>query len=118
MRLLTQSLFLVIGLTVTATAGAWDRDYRDYRGDYDIPSLERRLEHQDHAIREGLRRGELTPREAHRLEREQEDIRHLLRMMERDGHLSPRERDRLNDLLDRSRAHIKEERREGSYRNW
>ncbi len=115
MMRLVKFLLLAIGLTIATTAGAW---YLDDRGEYDIPRIERRLENQERAIREGVRRGELSRHEARRLQSEQEDIRYLMRRMGRDGRLDYRERERLNHLLNRSGSHIRDERQDGNYGRW
>jgi len=58
-------------------------------------------------IQQGIRSGQLTPRETRRLEREQRRInRAKERMLRNDGRLGPRERMRLNRMQNRASRHI------------
>lgn len=70
-----------------------------------------------HRIREGIRSGELTRREATRLEAEQARIRGYERYARRDGYLSPRERALLDRRLDRASHDIHRQKHDRQDRN-
>jgi len=57
-------------------------------------------------IEQGLRTGQLTREEYHRLMDQQREIARLERALERDGHLSYSDRARLNYLLNQASASI------------
>jgi septal ring factor EnvC (AmiA/AmiB activator) len=63
--------------------------------------IQERLERQHHRIKAGVRKHQLTHKEAKTLKRHQRDIRYLLRLFSDDGHLSKRER----RILDRELSH-------------
>ena len=65
-----------------AVASAGDRD----------PGVNRRQHRQQARIEQGVKSGELTPRETHRLKAEQRAIRHEERAYKADGQLTGRER--------------------------
>src|SRR5580765_7539694 len=56
------------------------------------PQIDQRQDRQERRIEQGVRSGELTPREAARLERGQARIRQMERQALADGHISRRER--------------------------
>ena len=56
------------------------------------PRIDQRQDNQEHRIEQGVRTGQLTPREAARLERGQARIRQMERQALADGHISRRER--------------------------
>jgi len=56
------------------------------------PRIDQRQDNQEHRIEQGMRTGQLTPREAARLERGQARIRQMERQALADGHISRRER--------------------------
>jgi hypothetical protein len=131
--LLTTGLLMMAAAPVYADRDDHDRG-RDHRpsihqSDRDRghrPSIHRRMEEQEHRIREGIRRGELTPREAERLQHEQREIREAARDFRDDGNVNRREWRRLNEMLNRADRHIYElkhnrwerERRLDHHRNW
>lgn len=86
-----------------------DRDgrhqYRDYDG-HDGYFVDRIQAEQRERIHQGIRSGELTPREAARLQAEQREIEHLQRMYMADGRLGPHERRHLVAELDDASRHI------------
>ena len=90
----------LLGLSVVCFAGVNGRQYRE-----------------QHRIREGIRSGELTRREAGRLEAEQARIRVDERFARRDGYISPRERARLDRDLDRASRDIYRQKHDGQDRN-
>jgi hypothetical protein len=72
------------------------------------PQIDQRQDRQERRIEQGVRSGELTPREAARLKRGQARIRQMERQALADGHISPRERaaidreqDKQNQLIAR-----------------
>jgi hypothetical protein len=66
------------------------------------PVINRRERGQQQRIRQGVRSGELTRREAARLEAEQASIRAYERRARAAGGVSCRERHRLDNMLDRA----------------
>ncbi|MEK6303674.1 MAG: hypothetical protein AABO41_23460 [Acidobacteriota bacterium] len=91
---------LFLGLSAVCFAGVNGRQYREQR-----------------RIREGVRSGELTRREAGRLGAEQARIRAYERYARRDGYISPRERARLDRGLDRDSRDIYRQKHDGQDRN-
>ena len=72
------------------------------------PQIDQRQARQEHRIEQGVRSGELTPREAARVERGQARIRRMERQALADGHINRRERaaidreqDKQNQLIAR-----------------
>ena len=65
------------------------------------PQIDQRQDRQERRIEQGVRSGELTPREAARLERGQARIRQMERQALADGHISRRERAAINREQDR-----------------
>lgn len=70
------------------------------------PGVNARQHRQQDRISQGIRSGELTPREARRLAREQRMIRREERAYRSDGVLTPGERADLQGDLNRSSRHI------------
>ena len=75
---------------------------------YTTPQIDQRQDRQERRIEQGVRSGELTPRETARLERGQARIREMERRALADGRISPRERaaidreqDKQNQLIAR-----------------
>jgi len=68
---------------------------------YPTPQIDQRQERQERRIEQGVRSGELTPRETARLERGQARIRQMERQALADGHISRRERAAINREQDR-----------------
>jgi site-specific DNA-cytosine methylase len=81
---------------------SWRGDFRD--GSH---SIDARQAQQHMQIRQGLRNGTLTVREADRLMQQQRAIERLERRLEADGRLTPQERARLQDELDDARRSIR-----------
>lgn len=94
------SAALLLGLSAVSFAGINRREYRE-----------------QYRIRQGIRSGELTRREAGRLEAEQARIRVDERYARRDGYISPRERARLDRELDRAGRDIYRQKHDGQDRN-
>ena len=63
-----------------------------YAETYSTPRVDQRQDNQERRIEQGMRTGQLTPREAARLERGQARIRQMERQALADGHISRRER--------------------------
>jgi len=77
-----------------------------YAGPAADPGIHARMANQQKRISQGVRTGELTPREAGRLERHEARIRHDELMMKSDGVLTRGERAQLNRELDRVSRNI------------
>ncbi len=86
---LMSAAVLILGLGVAALANT--------------PYIDRREHREQQRIRQGVRSGELTRREAARLEAEQGRIRGYEWYAKSDGHVSRAERRHLDRMLDRSR---------------
>jgi septal ring factor EnvC (AmiA/AmiB activator) len=84
---------LILGGTLPAYAdhheGLWERMHRI-----------------DQRIEQGVRSGELTRREVHRLDRERHEIRAMFREFRDDHHLSHKERRILEYKIDRLSEHV------------
>ena len=89
---LTLSIVFILGLGVAAFAHT--------------PYVDRREHREQQRIRQGVRSGELTRREARGLEREQARIRGYEWYAKSDGHVSLAERRRLDHMLDRASRDI------------
>ena len=70
------------------------------------PRIDRREARQQFRIREGVRGGQLTPREAARLRMNERHIDRLERRAKADGALTMRERFRIHRALDRQNRRI------------
>lgn len=77
-----------------------------------VPTPQAREYHQDLRIRDGLRRGTLTPREAARLEAQQREVDRAIRRARADGFVSPRERAHIDALQDHIARNITHESRD------
>ena len=64
------------------------------------PQIDQRQDRQERRIEQGVRSGELTPREAARLERGQARIRQMERQALADGRISRRERREIDHAQD------------------
>lgn len=91
------SIFLAVtfllGLGLTATA-------------QNTPRIDRREHRQQRRIRQGVRSGSLTRREAARLERQQARTRAIEARAKSDGRVTARERARLHRRENRTSRHI------------
>lgn len=70
------------------------------------PRVDRREARQEMRIHEGMRNGQLTPREAARLQRGQRHVQRMERRAKSDGFVSLRERARLGHAQDRQSRRI------------
>lgn len=120
MKTLALALAAATVVTGAAAAGAasaqgWygGRGWHDDRGEW--VHIERRKMQLDRRIENGLRSGQLTPREARRLQREFDDIARLEHRYSRNG-LSPWEMAQLDRRFDRLAAQIRWERRDDDRR--
>lgn len=120
MKTLALALAAATVVTGAAAAGAasaqgWygGRGWHDDRGEW--VHIERRKIQLDRRIENGLRSGQLTPREARRLQREFDDIARLEYRYSRNG-LSPWEMAQLDRRFDRLAAQIRWERRDDDRR--
>ncbi|MCR5874246.1 hypothetical protein LRS10_08750 [Phenylobacterium sp. J426] len=124
MKTLAMALAAATALAATAAAGSaaaqpsydrgwYDRGWHDDRGEW--VHIERRKMQLDRRIEQGLRSGQLTPREAMRLRAEFNDIARLEYRYSRNG-LSPREMAELDRRFDRLAAQIRWERRDDDRR--
>ncbi|MGA9771782.1 MAG: hypothetical protein WBV94_22315 [Blastocatellia bacterium] len=98
------SAVFVLGLSIVAMA--------------QTPYIDRREHREQQRIRQGIRSGELTRREAMRLQAEQARIRVAERYAKSDGHVSWRERRRLDNMLDHSSRDIHRQKHDRQDRNW
>src|SRR4030067_2812883 len=73
-----------------------------YAGPTDDPRIQKREQNQEKRIEQGVKSGELTPREAGRLERQQTKIKQDEERMKSDGKLTKKERMKLNREQDRA----------------
>ncbi|CAG0929027.1 MAG: hypothetical protein EFKGCFLK_01532 [Rhodocyclaceae bacterium] len=80
------------------------------------PGVNARQHHQQQRIGQGVRSGELTRGEAHRLAREQRHIRQEERLYKSDGVLTRAERADLQHDLNRSSRHIYNEKHDAELR--
>ena len=99
---LTSAAALIIGLGVAAFA--------------DTPYIDRREHREQQRIRQGMRSGELTRREAARLEAEQGRIRGYEWYAKSDGHVSRAERRHLDRMLDHASRDIYRQKHDGQGR--
>jgi hypothetical protein len=92
--------FLATALTLSLTAGvpAWAGDQ--------TPRLDHREQRQAQRIANGVRSGELTRPETHRLVNGQQHLRRMERHARADGDVTARERARLDGAADRQSARI------------
>ena len=105
MRML-RTLLVVAALAALTAATAQAGTY--------TPRVDRREARQQARIRQGVRSGELTPREAARLRMGERHIRRMERRDKADGVVTPRERRQLNRAENRESrriAHLKHNRR-------
>jgi hypothetical protein len=70
------------------------------------PGIQKRMQNQDRRIDQGVKSGELTPKEAGRLEADQARIQQTEERMKSDGNLTGQERQKLNTMQDRSSDRI------------
>lgn len=80
------------------------------------PGVNQRQHNQQHRIHQGVKSGELMPRETRRLEAEQRHIRREEARYKADGELTPAERADLHRDLNRSSRHIYHEKHDAQRR--
>jgi hypothetical protein len=92
--------FVAAAVTLVLTAGlpAWAGD--------GTPRLDNREHRQAHRIANGVRSGELSRPETHRLVNGQQHLRRMERHAQADGDVTARERARLEGAADRQSARI------------
>lgn len=108
MKTLTLASLALLAMTAAASAhdSAQDR-------------IDRREAMQENRIRQGVRSGEITRREARQLEAEQERIHEMERRATRDGHIDRREAAAIERAQDNASRHIRQERHDAERRgNW
>jgi hypothetical protein len=77
-----------------------------FAGPNDDPGIQKREANQQKRIDQGVKSGELTPKEAGRLERKQAKIKQDEERMKADGKLTPQERRKLKKEQDRASKDI------------
>ncbi|MCU0530554.1 MAG: hypothetical protein MUE57_08990 [Syntrophales bacterium] len=70
------------------------------------PGVQQRMQNQESRIDQGVKSGQLTPKEAGKLEAEQARIQQTEQRMKSDGRLTSKERQKLDTMQDRSSDHI------------
>jgi hypothetical protein len=105
-RIAVITVIAALSIGATSIANAGDRD----------PRVNPRQYNQQARIRQGVRSGELTPHEAHKLEREQRGIRKEERQYKSDGQLSAAERKDLHQDLNQASRDIREQKHDGQER--
>jgi hypothetical protein len=75
-------------------------------GNANAPGVQKRMQNQDRRIDQGVKSGELTPKEAGRLETDQARIQQTEERMKSDGNLTGQERQKLNTMQDRASDRI------------
>jgi tellurite resistance protein len=75
-------------------------------GNANDPRVQKRMQNQDRRIDQGVKSGELTPKEAGRLEADQARIQQTEERMKSDGNLTGQERQKLNSMQDRASDRI------------
>jgi uncharacterized membrane protein YebE (DUF533 family) len=81
------------------------------------PRVDRRERHQQRRIRQGVRSGSLTAREAARLERQQARVRAAEARAKSDGTVTHRERKQLRSRVSRTNRNIYRQKRDAQRRN-
>jgi len=102
-------LALSAALATTTIASA------DYRGHGS--TIDQRQFNQEMRIQQGVRTGEITRHEYHRLQTEQARIRQMERQAKADGYVSAAERSRINAAQTTASRHIYQEKHDGQSRS-
>ncbi len=110
----SKAIWLIPLLGTLAMPAFADRDYDD---DYRYSRIEHRLDRQHYRIKDGVRSGELTRKEARRLRKQQRHIAKMERRFSRDGHLDRQERRTLRRELDDASDRIYRYKHNDRYRN-
>jgi hypothetical protein len=96
----------IAGLTfLVAAEVAYGQSQAPKTGTND-PGVQQRMQNQESRIDQGVKSGQLTPKEAGKLEAEQAKIQQTEQRMKSDGQLTPKEREKLHNMQDRSSRHI------------
>jgi hypothetical protein len=95
-----KALITIAALTLVAAAPAFADGSRD-------PGVNARQHNQHARVHQGVRSGELTRRETHRLREEQRDVRQLERAYKSDGSLTRAERVDLHHEQNQASRHIR-----------
>jgi hypothetical protein len=103
-------LMTIAALTVFTTAPAIADGTRD-------PGVNHRQHNQHARIHQGVRSGELTRRETHRVREEQRDVRQLERAYKSDGTLTRAERVDLHHEQNQASRDIRRQKHDGQERN-
>ena len=107
-RLLPLVTLLLLSLTLAGAASAQTK----------TPRVDRRQAHQHERIRQGVRSGELTPRQARFLRRGQAQIRRMEARFKADGRITRAERRQLLRMQERQNARIYRMKHDGARRTW
>jgi hypothetical protein len=81
------------------------------------PAIDKREHNQQERIRQGIKSGELTRREAVRLEEQEAKIRVNEKFAKADGKITPAERERLEKELNKTSQNIYEQKHDNQDRN-
>ena len=81
------------------------------------PAIDKREHNQQERIKQGIKSGELTRREAVRLEEQEAKIRVNEKFANADGKITPAERERLETELNRTSQHIYDQKHDNQDRN-
>jgi uncharacterized membrane protein YebE (DUF533 family) len=103
----TAALVTITTLTATSSAFAWGSSTRE---------IDSRQANQEQRIRDGIRDGSLTRREAEALIVEQRRIQDLESAAKRDGYISRSERATIDRAQDNASRHIYQERHDSDNR--
>lgn len=107
-------LILAAGIQAHAESPQ-ERHHNSYKQKYER-HIEERFQEQQHRIRQGIRNGKLTPREAKRLRREQFEIRLQINRAKDDGFISAGEARRIDRMQDRAQRNIFSQKHDGQGR--
>ena len=108
------SLIVVCGLSATSFAQRSQTTTVAQSRRYHNRNINQRQENQQDRIGQGIKSGQLNPREAARLERQEAHINRVESRYRKSGNgLSPRERVRLQRDLNRESRHIHRQRHDG-----
>ena len=109
---MTRISMLTLGalLATTTIASA------DYYSSYSTRNIDARQANQEHRIQQGLRSGDLTRSEYHRLEGQQARIHQMERQAKSDGYVSAAERARIRQAQNEASRHIYQEKHDSERR--
>lgn len=81
------------------------------------PVVDKREANQKHRIKDGVKSGELTKAEAHRLHKNQKNIKHAEAKAKADGVVTPGERAKLDNKQDKANKRIAKQKHDKQDRN-